>query len=160
MIRVDHEEAHFFAFVAHNTKEHGQDKSKWRRAPTRGEIGKPPRGIVNPPLSFKKYKQEHDGCCICYGKNLPHKHDHKTCKIYAENKRAYFQARPEKVPKERRIDAWKRGQSVGGHSGGQGHQGGHHSLMRSMEALKVLQNESSAPWQRDSHQEGAAVDGT
>ena len=27
----DHEEAHFFAFVAHNMKEHGQDRSRWNR---------------------------------------------------------------------------------------------------------------------------------
>ena len=27
-----------------------------------------------------------------------HKHDHKTCKVYEEEKRAYFQAHPEKVP--------------------------------------------------------------
>ena len=27
----DHEEAHFFAFVAHNMKEHGQDMSRWNR---------------------------------------------------------------------------------------------------------------------------------
>ena len=28
------------------------------------------------------------------------KHDHTTCKVYEEDKRAYFQAHPEKVPKE------------------------------------------------------------
>ena len=27
----DHEEAHFFAFVAHNMKENGQDRSRWRK---------------------------------------------------------------------------------------------------------------------------------
>ena len=27
--REDHEEAHFFAFVAHNVKNHGQDRSRW-----------------------------------------------------------------------------------------------------------------------------------
>ena len=27
----DHEEAHFFAFVAHNMKENGQDRSRWYR---------------------------------------------------------------------------------------------------------------------------------
>ena len=51
--REDHEEAQFLAFVAHNTKEHAQDKSEWRRAPHRGGVGKPPRGIGNPPLSLK-----------------------------------------------------------------------------------------------------------
>ena len=123
MTPEDHAEAHFFAFVAHNMKEHGQDKSKWRRSPPRGEMRKPPQRIGNPPLSFKEYRREHDGCWICYGKNLPHKQVHKTCKIYAEDKKAYFQAYPEKVPKEKRIEAWKRGESAGGSSGGQGHGG-------------------------------------
>ena len=27
----DHEEAHFFAFVAHNMKENGHDRSRWNR---------------------------------------------------------------------------------------------------------------------------------
>ena len=27
--REDHEEAHFFAFVAHNVRDHGQDRSRW-----------------------------------------------------------------------------------------------------------------------------------
>ena len=50
MTREDHEEADFLAFVADNTKEHGQEK---------------PRRIGNPPLSFKEYWREHDGCWIC-----------------------------------------------------------------------------------------------
>ena len=153
MTLEDHEEAHFVVFVAHNTKEHGQDKSKWRRAPPRGGMGTPPQRIHNPPLSFKEYPRERDGCWICYGKNLPHKHNHKTCKIYAEDKKASFQAHPEKVPKETRIEVWKRGQSAGGRSGGQGHGGDRRIqqiqevadyLMRGMEALKALQNETSA----------------
>ena len=82
--REDHEEEHFFVFAAHNTKEQGQDKSKWRRAPPRRGMGKAPRRIGNPPLSFKEYRREHDRCWICYGKNLPHKHDHKMCQ------KAYF----------------------------------------------------------------------
>ena len=129
----------------------------------------PLRNAGHPPLSFKEYRREHDGCWICYGKNLPHKHNHKTCKIYAEDKKAYFQAHPEKVPKEKRIEAWKRGQSAGGRSGGQGHGGDRRirqieevadSLMRGMEALKALQNERSAPWPGDSQQDRAAVDRT
>ena len=36
--REDHEEAHFFAFVAHNVKNHGQDRSRWsQRDPRRAE---------------------------------------------------------------------------------------------------------------------------
>ena len=169
MTREDQEEAHFFALVAHNTKEHGQDKSKWRRGPPRSGMAKPSRRIGNRPLSFNEYRREHDGCWLCYGKNLPHKHDHKNCKIYAEDKKAYFQAHPDKVPNEKRIEAWKRGQSAGGRLGGQGHGCDRRirqieevadSLMRGMEALKALQNERSAPWPADSQQDGAAVDRT
>ena len=123
MTPQDHQEAYFFAFVAHNMKEHGQDKSEWRRAPPCGEMGKPPERIGNPPLSFKEYRRKHDGCLICYGKNPPHQHDHKTCNIYVEDKKAYLQAHPDNVPKEKRIEAWKRGQSAGGRSGRQGHGG-------------------------------------
>ena len=116
---------------------------------TLGGMGKLPRRIGDPPLPFKEYRWEHDGCWICYGKNLPHKHDHKTCKIHAEDKKAYFQAHHGKVPKEKCIEACKRGQSAGGRSGGQWHGGDRRirqieevadSLMRGMEALKALQN--------------------
>ena len=87
MPRKDDEEAHFFAFVAHETNENEQD------------MGEPRWRIGNPPLSFKEYRRKHEGCWICYGKYLPEKHDHTTCKIYAEDKRAYYQARAERVPK-------------------------------------------------------------
>ena len=56
---------------------HRQDKSKWRRAPPRGAMGKLPQRFGNPRLSFKEYRREHDGCWIYYGKNLPHKRNHK-----------------------------------------------------------------------------------
>ena len=49
MTPEDHEDAHFFAFVAHNTKADGDDKGKWRKAPPRQ--GKEPRRIGNPRLS-------------------------------------------------------------------------------------------------------------
>ena len=132
-------------------------------------MGKQKRRIGNPSLSFQEYQREHDGCWICYGKNLPHKYYHKTCKVYAEDKKAYFQAHPEKVPQEKRIEVWKPGQSAGGRSGGQGHGGDRRmrrieevadSLMRGMESRKALQNERSAPWPGDSQQDGAAVDRT
>ena len=48
---------------------------------------------------FKEYKQDHDGCWISYWKNLPHRHHHKTRKIYTEDKKAYFKAHPEKLAK-------------------------------------------------------------
>ena len=36
--REDHEEAHFFAFVAHNVRDHGQDRSRWSRVgPKKGK---------------------------------------------------------------------------------------------------------------------------
>ena len=71
MTREDHEDAHFFAFVAHNTKPYGHDKAKWRKAPPRQ--GKELRRIGNPPLSFTEYRREHGGCWVCYnmGKGDP-----------------------------------------------------------------------------------------
>ena len=55
--REDHEEAHRFAFVAHNTKEHGQDRSRWNRLdPGFNKNRKEPRRIGNPPLSFREYR--------------------------------------------------------------------------------------------------------
>ena len=62
MTREDHEDAHFFAFVAHNSKAYGHDKAKWRKAPPRP--GKELRRIGNPPLSFTEYRQEHGGSAI------------------------------------------------------------------------------------------------
>ena len=96
MTREDQEDAHFFAFVAHNTKAYGHDKAKWRKAPPCQ--GKEPRRIGNPPLSFTKYQREHGGCWVCYGKSRSQKHDHKKCRVYEEDKRANVQAHPEKVP--------------------------------------------------------------
>ena len=92
MTREDHEDADFFAFVAHNTKAYCHDKGKWRKAPP-GQ-GKEPWRIGNPPLSFTEYRREHGGCWVCYGKGCSHKRHHKTCKVYEEDKRAYFQAHP------------------------------------------------------------------
>ena len=43
--REDHEEAHFFAFVAHNMKEHGQDRSRWNRLEPGTMNRKEPRRI-------------------------------------------------------------------------------------------------------------------
>ena len=50
--REDHEEAHFFAFVAHNVRNHGQDPSRWSQVGPKK--GKEPRRIGNPPLSFRE----------------------------------------------------------------------------------------------------------
>ena len=47
----DHEEAHFFAFVAHNMNENGQDRSRWNRLDPRTKNRREPRRIGNPPLS-------------------------------------------------------------------------------------------------------------
>ena len=76
----DHEDAHFFAFVAHNTKAYSHYKAKWRKAPPCQ--GKKPRRIGNAPLSSTGYRHEHGGCWVCYGKGHSHKHDHRTCKVY------------------------------------------------------------------------------
>ena len=102
----DHEDAHFLASVAHNTQVYGHDKAKGRKAR--------PRRIPNPPLSFPEYRREHGWCWVCYGKGRSHKHDHKTCKVYEEGKRTYFQAHPEIVPKEKPMDGWKKRQAGGG----------------------------------------------
>ena len=39
----DHEEAHFFAFVAHNVRDHGQDRSRWSRVGPKGQRAKEDR---------------------------------------------------------------------------------------------------------------------
>ena len=118
--REDHEEAHFFAFVAHNVRNHGQDRSRWNRVGPKK--GNEPRRVGNPPLSFREYRSQHDGCWVCYGKGNNHAHDHRQCKVYEADKKAYFAAHPEKKPKEQRIDDWK---AKGGDGGkGQGKGGG------------------------------------
>ena len=128
--REDHEEADLLAFVAHNVKDHGQDRSRWNRLGPKK--GKEPRRIGNPPLSFREYRSQHDGCWVCYGKGNNHAHDHRQCKVYEADKKAYFAAHPEKKPKEQRIADWKakggdggKGQGKGqGKGGGRGYGGG------------------------------------
>ena len=128
--REDHEEAHFFAFVAHNVRDHGQDWSRWNRVGPKK--GKEPRRIGNPPLSFREYGSQHVGCWVCFGKGNNHAHDQCQCKVYEADKKAYFAAHPEKKPKEQRIADWKakggdggKGQGKGqGKGGGRGYGGG------------------------------------
>ena len=98
--REDQEEAHFFAFVAHNMKENGQDRSRWNRLDPRTKKRKEPRRIGNLPLSFREYRSQHDGCWVCYGKGNNHAHDHQHCKVYEDDKKTYFAAHPDKKPKE------------------------------------------------------------
>ena len=57
--------------------------------------GKEPRRIRNPPLLFREYRSQHDGCWVCYGKGNNHAHDHRQCKVYEADKKAYFSAHPE-----------------------------------------------------------------
>ena len=83
----DHEEAHFFAFVAHNMKENGQDRSRWNRLDPRTQNRREPRRIGNPPLSFREYRSQHTGCWVCYGKGNNHAHDHRHCKVYVRTRR-------------------------------------------------------------------------
>ena len=101
--REDQEDAHFFAFVAHNMKEHGQDRSRRNRLDPRAKNRKEPRRIGNPPLSFREYRSQHDGCWVCYGKGNSHAHDHRHCKLYEDNKKPYFAAHPDKKPKEQQL---------------------------------------------------------
>ena len=55
MTREDYEAAHFFAFLADNTKVYGHDEAKWRKAPPRQ--GKEPRRIRHPPFSVTQYRR-------------------------------------------------------------------------------------------------------
>ena len=130
--REDHEEAHFFAFVAHNMKENGQDRSRWNRLDPRTKNRREPRRIGKAPLSFHEYRSQHDGCWVCYSKGNNHAHDHRHCQVYEEDKKTYFAAHPDKKPKEQRIADWKakggdggKGQGKGqGKGGGKGYGGG------------------------------------
>ena len=120
-------------------------------------------------MSFTEYRREDGGCWVCYGKGRSHKHDHKTCKVYEEDKRAYFQAHPEKVPKEKRIDEWKKRQAHGG-----GHVGSSHGgdwrirqidevaelLRKATEDFKTLQEQMGSQGPGDSQHDGAAVNRT
>ena len=174
--RKDHEEAHFFAFVAHNMKEHRQDRSRWNRLDSRTKGRKEPRRIGNPPLSFREYRAQHDGCWVCYGKGNNHAHDHRHCNVYEEDKKTYFAAHPDKKPKEQRIADWKakggdggKGQGKGqGKGGGKGYGGGPgpdrrvksieeitEDMLRTLEELKAQQRGGQSL--RGSQQEGAAA---
>ena len=171
--REDHEEAHFFAFVAHNVKNHGQDWSRWSQLGPKKS--REPRRIGNPPLSFREYRSQHDGCWVCYGKGNNHAHDHRQCKVYEADKKAYFAAHPEKKPKEQRISDWKakgghggKGQGKGqGKGGGRGYGGGPgqdrrvrsieevaEEMLRTLEELKAQQRGGQSPG--GSQPEGAA----
>ena len=174
--REDHEEAHFFAFVAHNMKEHGQDRSRWNRLDPRSKGRKEPRRIGNPPLSFLEYRSQHDGCWVCYGKGNNHAHDQRHCKVYEEDKKTYFAAHPDKKSKEQRIADWKakggdgrKGQGKGqGKGGGKGYGGGPgpdrrvrsieevaEDMLRTLEELKAQQRGGQCL--SGSQQEGAAA---
>ena len=175
--REDHEEAHFFAFVAHNMKEHGQDRSRWNRLEPRfNKNRKEPRRIGNPPLLFREYRSQHDDCWVCYGKGNNHAHDHRHCKVYEADKKAYFAAHPNKKPKEQRIADWKakggdggKGQGKGqGKGRGKGYGGGPgqdrrvrsieevaEDMLRTLEELKAQQRGGQSLG--GSQQEGAAA---
>ena len=84
--------------------------------------GKEPRRIGNPPLSFREYRSQHDACPVCYGKGNNHAHDHRQCKVYEADKKAYFAAHPEMEPKEQRIADWKAKGGDGGKGQGKGQQ--------------------------------------
>ena len=101
------------------------------------ELRSPPRRMGNHALRFTGYWREHGGCWVCYGKGRSHKHDHKACKVYEEEKRAYFQAPPEKVPKEKRIDEWKKIQA-GGVRHVRPNQGGNRRIRRIDEVAALL----------------------
>ena len=174
--REDQEEAHFFAFVAHNMKEHGQDRSRWNRLDPRTKNCREPRRIGDPPLSFREYRSQHDGCWVCYGKGNNHAHDHRDCKVYEDDKKTYFATHPDKKPKEQRIADWKakggdggkgqeKGQRKGGGKGYGGGPGpdrrvrsieeGAEDMSRTLEELKAQQRGGQSL--SGSQQEGAAA---
>ena len=175
--REDHEEAQFFAFAAHNIKEHGQDRSRWNRLDPRvNKNRKERRRISNPLLSFREYRSQHDSCWVCYGKGNNHAHDHRHCKVYEDDKKTYFAAHPDKKPKEQRIADWKatggdrgrakgKGQGKGGrkrYSGGPGPDRRVKSIeevaedmLRTLEELKAQQHGGQSLG--GSQQEGAAT---
>ena len=104
-----------------------------------------------------------------------HAHDHRQCKVYEADKKAYFAAHPEKKPKEQRISDWKakggdggKGQGKGqGKGGGRGYGGGPgqdrrvrsieevaEDMLRTLEELKAQQRGGQSPG--GSQPEGAA----
>ena len=101
-------------------KEHGQDRSRWNRLDPRTKNRKEPRRNGNPPLSFREYRSQHDGCWICYGKGNNHAHDHQHCKVYEDDKKTHFAAHPDKKPREQRIADWKAKGGDGGKGQGKG----------------------------------------
>ena len=101
-------------------KEHGQDRSRWNRLDPRSKGRKEPRRIGNPPLSFREYRSQHNGCWVCYGKGNHHAHDHRHCKVYEEDKKTYFAAHPDKKPKEQRSADCKAKGGDGGKGQGKG----------------------------------------
>ena len=94
---------------------------------------------------------------------------HNTSKVYEEDKRAYFQAHPEKVPKEKRIDECKKRQADGGRHVGSSHGGDQRirqidevaeSLRKATEDLKNLQERMGSQGPGNSQHDGAAVNRT
>ena len=172
----DREEAHFFAFLAHNMEENGQDRSRWNRLDPRTKNRREPQRIGNPPLPFREYRSQHTGCWVCYGKGNNHAHDHRHCKVYEEDKKTYFAAHPDRKPKEQRMADWKakggdggKGQGKGqGKGRGKGYGGGHgpdrrvrsieevaEDMLRTLEELKAQQRGGQSLSR--SQQEGAAA---
>ena len=156
---------------------HGEDRSRWNRSDPRvNKNRKEPRSIGNAALSFREYRSQHDGCWVCYGKGNNHAHDHRHCKVYEDDKKTYFDAHPDKKPKEPRISDWKakgrdggRGQGKGqGKGGGKGYGGGPgpdervpsieevaEDMLRTLEQLKAQQCGRQSLG--GSQQEGAAA---
>ncbi len=97
---VDAEDAHVFAFVAHNLSKGRTTRKEWERPQLKGKgpskvlRGKEARRIGDPPRSFGEYVKEFpNGCFVCYGRKQRHDHDHKKCKWYADDKAAYNKAK-------------------------------------------------------------------
>ena len=52
-----------------------------------------------PTALVSEVQSQHDRCWVCYGKGNNHAHDHRQCKVYEADKKAYFAAHPEMKPK-------------------------------------------------------------
>ena len=50
---------------------------------------------------------------VCYGKGNNHAHDHRLCKVYAADKKAYFAAHPRTSPRSSRLPIGRRRAETG-----------------------------------------------
>ena len=125
----EQEEGHFFAFVAHNMREQGQDRSRWNRLESRFHKNrKEPRRIGNLPLSFREHRSQQGGCWVCYREGNNDAHDHSNARYRRQTRKSTSPPILRISPKQPHIANWKakggdvgkgkgRGQGKGGEKG-------------------------------------------